>query len=102
MGTEKQRVDSGIHIALLYDYKKIHSHEECRVNVKSLLKQAESRGRMSFEELERFVAACIPASCEECSWVREGNRSPCTSLKEAPCRIYLYRVLNHLENKGLI
>ena len=57
---------------------------------------------MSFEELERFVAACIPASCEECSWVREGNRSPCTSLKEAPCRIYLYRVLNHLENKGLI
>ena len=72
------------------------------MNVKSLLEQAEGRGRVSHEELERFVAACIPDSCDECSWVSEGNRTPCTSLKEAPCRIYLYRVLNQLESKGLL
>jgi hypothetical protein len=72
------------------------------VNIGLLLKQTKSRGRLSFEELERVVTACIPESCEECSWVKEGNRSPCTSLKKAPCRIYLYRVLNHLESKGLI
>jgi len=93
---------AGIHIAKVYDYKAIHSHKDCRVNVKSLLKRGENRGRLSFEELERFVAASIPESCEECSWVRKGNRSPCTSLKKAPCRIYLYRVLHHLESKGLI
>jgi len=96
-----QRGAAGIHIAKV-DYKALHFQKDCRVNVKSLLKRAESRGRMSFEELERFVAASIPESCEECSWVKEGNRSPCTSLKEAPCRIYIYRVLHHLESKGLI
>lgn len=80
----------------------IHFREECRVPDKSLLKRAERTGRLTFEELERFAATCIPESCEECSWVKEENRSPCTSLKEAPCRIYLYRMLNYLESRGLI
>lgn len=57
---------------------------------------------MSFDELERFVTACIPESCEQCSWVKEGNRSPCTSPEKAPCRLYLHRLLHHLETKGLI
>ena len=72
------------------------------MNVNRLVKQAEEKGRLNYEELERFVNACIPESCETCAWVKNSKRSICKSPKEAPCRIYLYRLLNNLERRGLI
>ena len=73
------------------------------MNVDALVKQAEKKGRLSSEELERFIHACIPESCETCVWTKGEQRSACcTSPKEALCRIYLYRLLNDLERRGLI
>ena len=69
------------------------------MNVDALVKQVEEKGRLSSEELERFVHACIPESCEKCIWKKD---KICSSPKEAPCRKYLYRLLNDLERRGLI
>ena len=78
---------------------KISHWKEVPVNVDALVKQAEQKGRLSFEELERFIHACIPESCEKCIWIKDKT---CASPKEALCRTYLYRVLNNLERRGLI
>ena len=72
------------------------------MNVDALVKQAEKKGRLTSKDLERFVSACIPDSCETCIWIKGSKRSECNSPKEAPCRIYLYRLLNDLERRGLI
>jgi hypothetical protein len=72
------------------------------VNVDAIVKQAEKKGRLNYQDLERFVNQCIPESCEKCIWIKGSKKSICNSPKEAPCRIYLYRLLNNLERRGLI
>jgi len=72
------------------------------VNVESLLRRVEKNGSMSSEELMIFISSCIPESCEECFWLNDKEKLACRSAKEAPCRMYLHRILNYLESKGLI
>ena len=57
---------------------------------------------MNPEELRNFISSCIPESCKDCFWLDDKEKISCRSPKEAPCRMYLHRILNYLESKGLI
>ena len=72
------------------------------MNVESLRKIVEQKEKLSIEELERFVCAFIPESCDDCVWLKDEEKSSCPSPKGAPCRIYLNKVFKYLESKGLI
>ncbi len=72
------------------------------MNVDSLLRQVEKNGLMNPEELRIFISSCIPESCKDCFWLADREKISCRSPKEAPCRMYLHRILNYLESKGLI
>ena len=73
------------------------------VNItQSLLKIAEQKGELSIKELERLVCSFIPESCDDCVWLKDEDRSSCPCSEGAPCRIYLNKVFDYLESKGLI
>lgn len=72
------------------------------MNVDSLLRQVEKNGSMNPEELRIFINSCIPESCKDCFWLNDKEKVSCRSAREAPCRMYLHRILNYLESKGLI
>lgn len=73
------------------------------MNVESLLRKIEKNGLMNPEELKIFISSCIPESCKDCFWLDDNEKKiTCRSAKEAPCRMYLHRILNYLESKGLI
>ena len=72
------------------------------MNIESLRKIVEQKGELSIEELERFVSSFIPESCDDCIWVKDEDKSSCPCSEEAPCRIYINKVLNYLEREGLI
>lgn len=72
------------------------------MNVESLLRQVEKNGLMNPEDLRIFISSCIPESCKECFWLDDEEKISCRNPKEAPCRMYLHRILNYLESKGLI
>ena len=72
------------------------------MNVEALLRRVEENGSMNAEELRIFIGSCIPESCEDCFWLKDKQKSCCRTAKEAPCRMYLHRILNYLESRGLI
>jgi hypothetical protein len=73
------------------------------VNVDSLLRKIEKNGQMNQDDLRIFISSCIPESCKDCFWLDDKEKMvSCPSPREAPCRMYLHRILNYLESKGLI
>ena len=68
----------------------------------SLVERVEQKGELSIEELERLVCSFIPESCDDCVWLSNEDRASCPSKGDAPCRMYLNKVINYLEDRGLI
>ena len=72
------------------------------MQIEFLKKTIEQKSGLSVEELEKLVFSFIPESCDDCNWVEDEEKGSCPFPEGAPCRIYLNKVLNYLETKGLI
>jgi len=72
------------------------------MQIEFLRKIIDQKGGLSTEELGKFVLSFIPESCDDCIWVEEDKKASCPFPGGAPCKIYLNKVLNYLEIKGLI
>ena len=83
-------------------FKPRNSQDEIMHITQSLMEKTEQKEELSVAELERLVCSFIPESCDECVWLSYEDRASCPSQGDAPCRIYLNKVINYLEDKGLI
>ena len=79
-----------------------NNQEEIMHITQSLMKKAEQNEELSVTELERLVCSFIPESCDDCVWLSYEDRASCPSQGDAPCRIFLNKVIKYLEDKGLI
>ena len=82
--------------------KNRESKDEIMNATQLLVEWVEQKGELSVEELGKLVCSFIPESCDDCVWLSYEDRATCPSQNGAPCRIYLNKVFNYLEGKGLI